>query len=126
LVNPKYYERMSDLLDALVEARRNAALDYKAYLAKIVELAKQVKSGPATSNYPPSITSAAQQSFYDNLSQDADLAVQLDEAIRHVKKDGWRGNAFKEKEVKKAILQIVQDPAVAELAFDLAVAQRDY
>ena len=52
--------------------------------------------------------------------------VSLDEAIRRVKKDGWRGNPFKEKEVKKAILQITNDQAQAELVFDLAVAQRDY
>src|SRR5262249_18685987 len=125
-VNPKYYERMSELLEALIEARRGAALDYRDYLAKVAELAKQVKSGPSTSSYPPSLNSAAQQAFYDNLNQDADLAVQLDEAIRRVKKDGWRGNPFKEKEVKKAISQIARDPAQAELVFDLAVAQRDY
>ena len=64
--------------------------------------------------------------FYDNLKQDAGLVVSLDEAIRRVKKDGWRGNPFKEKEVKKAILQITNDQAQAELVFDLAVAQRDY
>ncbi len=125
-VNPKYYDRMSELLDALIEARRNAALDYKAYLAKIVELAKQVTGGPASSSYPSEITSSAQRAFYDNLKQDAGLVVSLDEAIRRVKKDGWRGNPFKEKEVKKAILQITNDQAQAELVFDLAVAQRDY
>ena len=37
-INPKYYEKMSELLDALIEQRRQEALDYQEYLAKIVEL----------------------------------------------------------------------------------------
>ena len=32
-INPKYYEKMSELLDALIEQRRQEALDYQKYLA---------------------------------------------------------------------------------------------
>jgi type I restriction enzyme R subunit len=31
-INPKYYEKMSQLLDALIAQRRQAALDYQKYL----------------------------------------------------------------------------------------------
>ena len=51
-VNPKYYEKMSELLDALIEQRRQEALDYKAYLAKIVELTRQVSQPESQSSYP--------------------------------------------------------------------------
>ena len=57
---------------------------------------------------------------------DADLSLRLDAAIRSVKKDGWRGHPFKEKEVRRAIAQITNDRVQAELVFGLAVAQRDY
>ncbi len=40
-VDPVYYEKMSKLLDALIEQRRKGALDYQHYLAKIAELTKQ-------------------------------------------------------------------------------------
>ena len=43
-VNPAYYQKMSDLLDALVKRRREGALEYKAYLDEIVELARKVKN----------------------------------------------------------------------------------
>src|SRR5206468_11509393 len=43
-INPKYYEKMSALLDALIEQRRKEALDYQEYLRRIVELTKQVKN----------------------------------------------------------------------------------
>ena len=35
-MNPKYYDRMSELLDAVLEERRKGALDYKAYLAQLL------------------------------------------------------------------------------------------
>jgi len=37
-INPKYYEKMSELLDALIEQRKQEALDYQKYLEEIVEL----------------------------------------------------------------------------------------
>src|SRR5664280_107956 len=43
-INPKYYERMSELLDALIEQRRKEALDYQEYLRRIVELTKLVSN----------------------------------------------------------------------------------
>ena len=42
-INPKYYETMSELLVALIEQRREEALDYQEYLEKIVELTRKVK-----------------------------------------------------------------------------------
>ena len=58
-INPKYYEKMSDLLDALIAQRKTDAIDYEAYLAKIVALSKQVKSPEVSTTYPSSINSAA-------------------------------------------------------------------
>lgn len=37
-INPKYYERMSELLDALITQRKQGAMQYAEYLKKIVEL----------------------------------------------------------------------------------------
>jgi len=33
-VNPKYYDKMSKLLDALIVDRKKKAMDYKAYLQR--------------------------------------------------------------------------------------------
>ena len=41
-VYPAYYYKMSKLLDALIDQRRRGVLDYKLYLEKIANLAKQV------------------------------------------------------------------------------------
>lgn len=145
-VNPKYYERMSQLLDALIKQRRQEALDYKAYLAKIVELTRQVKQ-PETQAYPVPINSPVRRALYDNIkavtgleamvSQElkaADsaaefaetVALALDDAIRRVKKADWRGNKFKEREVRNAIKAVLQDDALVESIFEIVKAQRDY
>jgi hypothetical protein len=70
VINPKYYEKMSELLDALIAQRRQDALDYQKYLQKIVELARQVKNGPEAGAYPKSLDSPAKRALFDNLDKD--------------------------------------------------------
>lgn len=103
-VNPKYYEQMSELLDALIQQRRENAIDYQAYLEKIKHLAQQVIQPNADSaNYPPAINTNGKRSLYDNLGQDETLALRIDNAVRYTKKEGWVGNRFKEREVAKVV-----------------------
>ena len=40
-VNPRYYEKMSELLDALILQRKQEAIDYKDYLSRIVALTEE-------------------------------------------------------------------------------------
>ena len=54
-VNPKYYDRMSGLLDALIHQRKEEALDYKTYLDKLVELAVRVQEPSGAGGYPGSM-----------------------------------------------------------------------
>ena len=87
-VNPKYYEEMSELLDAMIEERRQQATNYQEYLAKIQRLARQIVS-PETaseSNYPPDLDTPGKRSLYDNLGKNEDLAIRVDKAILSTKK----------------------------------------
>jgi type I restriction enzyme R subunit len=67
-VNPKYYEKMSRLLDELIEQRRREALDYQAYLARVVDLTRQVKKPETQSDYPAPINTGPLRALYDNLA----------------------------------------------------------
>ena len=147
-VNPKYYEKMSQLLDALIRQRKQEAMDYKAYLAKIVELTGKVSKPETQLAYPASIHNAALRALYDNLEEpevsvvrdpvvqygdtpasDAreERALALDSAIRHVKKADWRGNRFKEREVRNAVKSVLgDDESLVNMIFDIVKAQRDY
>jgi len=102
-INPKYYERMSELLDALLAERRRAAISYERYLAEIVKLARQVDGGPAPSEYPPSLDSSAKRALYDNVGNDEALALRMEAAIRASLQDGWRDNPMKTRRVQIAI-----------------------
>lgn len=104
-VNPKYYEEMSELLDALIEERRQKAIEYQEYLAKIKALATKVvqPEGAGAGRYPSSLNTRAKRNLYDTLDKNEELTIRVDTAVRYTKKDGWTGNRFKEKEVRNAI-----------------------
>ncbi|MDD5473648.1 MAG: type I restriction endonuclease subunit R [Candidatus Methanoperedens sp.] len=124
--NPKYYEKMSTLLDELIKERKEEARSYEEYLARIVELTKKVNNPATSSTYPVTLNSSAKRALYDNLSHDAELTMALDAEICHTKKDGWRGNIIKEREVKYAIKKHIKDDAEAERVFELVKNQKEY
>jgi type I restriction enzyme R subunit len=125
-INPKYYDEMSELLQALIEQRRKEAIGYQEYLEKIVALTKQVKS-PGGSTYPASMDTSAKQALYDNLDRDVVLAVAVDNAVRDNLQDGWRENAIKTRKVKNAIRGALKDQeANTERILELVIQQHEY
>jgi len=115
-VNPKYYDKMSELLDGLIRERKQQALDYRAYLARVVALTKQVKRPESSSAYPQEVDNAPLRALYDNISKSvstpvheippdfrAKQALALDQAIRQAKRADWRNHRVKRLEVRNAI-----------------------
>jgi type I restriction enzyme R subunit len=147
-VNPKYYEKMSQLLDALILQRKQEAMDYKAYLVRIVELTRKVRQPESQSSYPSRINTGALRALFDNIGEaevpvvgerqvhdgySPDLhkriekAVAMDRAIRDVKKADWRGNRFKEREVRNAIKsELGDDDDLLDTIFEIVKNQREY
>ena len=66
-INPRYYERMSRLLDALIQLRRMEAIKYEAYLKEAIALSAKVKNREDGRSYPPTINSPALRAVFDNL-----------------------------------------------------------
>jgi len=103
-INPAYYEKMSKLLDALIEQRRQGAVSYKEYLEKIAALTRQATApGGSQSAYPATLGTAAKRALYDNLGKNEALALKVDAAVMASRMDDWRGNAMKTKRVRLAI-----------------------
>ena len=113
-INPKYYDRMSELLDALIDRRRKKAIEYQEYLQEIVALAKQVTKPETSTAYPSSLATPALRALYDNLSQDETLARAVDKAIREHAPDDWRSTRMKTLTVRNAI-----EPVVAGTGHDI-------
>ena len=107
-VDPAYYDKMSKLLDALIEQRRKGAMSYKDYLEKIASLTKDAtKPGGEPGGYPASVETAAQRALYNNLGKDEALTIKVDTAVHQNRQDGWRDNAMKTKKVRQAIRMVL-------------------
>lgn len=126
VTNPKYYERMSILLDELIKARKAEVISYEEYLNKIEELAKQVKNPSSSSRYPASINTPAKRALYDNLDRNEEIAIKIDAEIRAVKPDSWRGTKVKMRVVENAIRKFVKDENVVKKIFEIVKNQGEY
>lgn len=126
--NPKYYQRMSELLDELVKQRKQADVEYREYLAKIIALTKQVKNPEQSSYYPATINSKAKQALYDNLGQDEAKALAVHESVMESRQADWRGNHLKERAIKIAIRRILVGLSDDELKnmFEIIKNQHEY
>jgi type I restriction enzyme, R subunit len=115
------------LLDALIRQRKEEAQDYKAYLDRLVELAGKVQEPSEAGGYPTSMNTPAKRALYDNLDHDEAVAVRVDTAVRHTRKDNWRGNRFKEREVLGAVRkQLGEYDARVDEIFEIVKNQREY
>ncbi|MGH3943286.1 MAG: type I restriction endonuclease subunit R [Pseudonocardiaceae bacterium] len=126
-MNPKYYDKISRLLDVILEERRQGALDYKNYLAKILEHAAKLGSDESNTAYPEWADNGGRRALIDFFHPQTQLAIEIDTAIRRTKPDSWVGNPIKEKKVKRALVRTL--PAgfgrLDEL-FELVKARREY
>jgi type I restriction enzyme, R subunit len=124
--NPTYYDKMSELLDSLIQQRQHQAEEYEQYLASIVELARQVQNPTILSAYPKLLNTRVRRALYDNLGKNEQLAIALDDAIQRKKKDGWRGNRIKEREVRYAIYEVLKDETLTNQILELVKNQNEY
>jgi len=72
------------------------------------------------------LNTRARRALYDNLGQNEQLALALDDAIKLKKKDGWRGNKIKEREVRYAILEVLKDETLTNEILELVKNQDEY
>ena len=126
-INPKYYETMSLLLDALIAQRKTDALSYKEYLAQVVELTKQVKNSTPAASYPAELDSPAKRALYDNLDRNKALALAVNKSVVRERQDDWRSSPVKTRKVKYAIKEALSgDEALTEQMLELVKNQNEY
>ena len=126
-LNPKYYDRMSELLDAILEERRRGTLQYKDYLAKLLGHAAKIGRSESETQYPEWADNGARRALIDFFYPDDRIAFEVDDAVVHSKPDSWVGNAMKERVVKRALRRALPDDfdRLDEL-FDLVKARDEY
>ena len=125
--NPKYYLRMSELLDELVKKRKQADVEYKEYLKQVVALSKKVKN-PMDESVGLEINTSAKRALYDNLGQDVAKALVVNDAVLNARQSDWRGNHLKERAIKIEIKKALPDVSDEELKnlFEIIKNQNEY
>ncbi|MGV8941192.1 MAG: type I restriction endonuclease subunit R, partial [Lysobacter sp.] len=147
LNNPAFYERMSELLDEIIAARRAKAIEYEEYLKRIGEVVGKVRAGH-DSNVPEALRrSPGLRALYDNLAHDPsvhdgahqaeagasypdtrlELALSIDETVKQVRHAFWRGNTPRENAIKRALLAVLDhDEGEVERIFRIIEQQPEY
>jgi type I restriction enzyme R subunit len=139
---------MSALLDEVIKLRKERAEEYEEYLKRIAELAKRVDAGKSE-DMPAQLDTPGRRALYNNLkahpsappesgvgeqrspygsSADPilDLALLIDQSVRTVRPDGWRGVQAREQVIKAALYRILLDEAEVERVFLILKAQGEY
>ena len=125
LTDPAFYEKMSELLDEIIAARRAKAEEYEEYLKQIAELAKKVEAGQADDT-PKTLDTPGKRALWNNLGQDEALAIKIDEVVTQTRPDGWRGVRAREQVIKAALYRVLNDVDEVKRIFLIIRAQNEY
>lgn len=144
LTDPAYFAKMSALLDEIIRLRKEKAIEYEDYLARIADVAKKVSIGKADDT-PVQLKTPGQLALYNNLKDQVaphaaqqpqasygsnspalEKALLLDAAIKAKRPDGWRGVVAREQLVKQAMHDVLQDIGEVNRLFPIVVAQAEY
>ena len=131
--NPAYFDKMSELLNQLLQEQKDGKLEYKELIQKLVEKLKEARSTCKT-KYPKSIDTKGKQALYDNLEEDEELALRVHQTIKDNARDGFRdlssgGGGRKMKALRKAVEAVLENIVPAEKIDDimqLIIAQKEY
>ena len=144
LTDPAYFAKMSALLDEIIRLRKEKAIEYEEYLARIAAVVIKVSAGKADDT-PQQLKTTGQLALYNNLKDHVaantaqepeapyagttkalDTALQLDTAIKANRPNGWRGVVAKEQMVKQAMFAVLNDIGEVNRLFPIIVAQKEY
>ena len=124
-VNPKYYDEMSAILQALIEERRKGVEDYIKLLEKYRDLSEKVEKPEGSMRYPKGVQkSSARRAFFDLLGGDEETAIRVDEAVRGCSGvAGFRDDEIKQNRIKEAIYAVLGDDGLTEAAYKIVAEQ---
>jgi type I restriction enzyme R subunit len=128
-------------LDEIIALRKANAIEYEDYLKRIAELAKKVEAGQAEDT-PEQLNTPGRRALYNNIysklaepaaaygQADKDealaLTIRIDETIKQVRPDDWRGVQAKEQVIKAALYGILQDVSEVERIFFIIAQHKEY
>lgn len=127
IINPKYYNKMSLILEDLIEERRKGIKSYREFLIKCINLVKNIENPESNIDYPENIRkSEGLMALYDNTGCDEKLAVKLHNAVLNSAEKGFRTDEAKMEMVKESIDNIINDDDEVERIYKIIESQEEY
>jgi len=148
LNDPAYYDRMSKLLEEIIADLRARRVSYEQYLKRVADLAKNVQRGQADDTPEALKRSPGLRALYNNLFVNSGkygethvgdqpavertkedvltIAMKIDETVKRVRPDGWRGVQAREQVIKAALYEVLHDITEVERAFLIIKQQQEY
>lgn len=128
--NPAYYDKLSDILQKLINEVKQGKTDYKEHIKKLIELVQSNKN-KTQFTYPEKIRTDAQKALYDNLDKDEELTLAVHNSILTNAMDGWKDGIppTNTKKVRRAIAKAMMlqenDGKVTDI-LNIAKVQEEY
>jgi len=142
LTDPQFYGQMSTLLDDLIKQSRADAGAYEAFLRKAEALVKRLAEKQPGAGLPAALHGRPEaMALFNNLGSipgatfkcpvdpddKAELALQIDLAVRESAPAGWRGDQAREAQVLNALFPILgRDRETTQAVFEIVKHQRAY
>ena len=129
--NPAYFDKMSELLNQLLQEQKDGKLQYKELIGKLIDKLKEARS-TVKAKYPASIDTKGKQSLYDNLGNDEALTLRVHDTIKANARDGFRdmdGSGMKKmKALRRAVEGVLQGFEADKIddVMQIIVAQKEY
>lgn len=144
LTDPKFYDQMSKLLDDLIKQSRDDAAAYEEFLKKAEELVRKLASKQPQAGVPAVLHGNREATvLFNNLASipcvqfqcptddddKAELALQIDRAIREQAPAGWQEDADGPRgaQVLNALFPLFsRDRSATKAMFEIAKSQQGY
>lgn len=104
--NPEEYRRFSERLNRLLEERRQAAIDYRDFLAEIRRIVEDLRKQKQPDDR---LDTEGKRSLYDNCGHDIEFALALYNVIKQNAKYNFRNNGMRKRMLLSAITQAIID-----------------
>lgn len=123
--DPAYFESLSELLENLIEKRKNNNISLEEYTEQISEIAKKIQN-TAAMDLPTEINSPEKRALYHFFDKNIELALTLNDIIQREAQSGWRENTFKTKKLQQKILPFFPETYDIERFMELLKNQKNY
>lgn len=144
LTDPRFYEQMSKLLQDLIKQSRADAASYELFLKSAEALVRKLAQKDAVADIPTALHGRPEAiviyrnlpEVFGNLAAEggaeqqgkwAELALQIDQAMREKAPAGWKGDSAREAQVLNALFPIMgHDRDATRAIFDIIKQQPGY